>query len=226
MSVGLAQFYRGFAIDTLPEMINRAVTRINHYASAFVMTKVLDALKTAKFNKGSSFTTLPTQAQVDDMISYMYRLGDGVTIYADRDVITAISKWNGFIPAAVTGGTVAVPFYTPEMVNSLAQTGVYGYYNGAKLVVRPNRFLIDQPVFDTNQKFTGFKTEFNTGDIIFIPTNSDGNSAIQIITDGEVTSFSQPDVDSGEMLYRFDTGIGAGIVPGREFEIGYMWKQA
>ena len=181
---------------------------------------VLDALKAAeaaatgvKFY--AEYSNLSKEA-IDEMIRAMRPMGK-TNILADYSVLSAI---NEFGTGVKTIGEVSIPFYTTEQVDAMAKAGLYGWYNGAILTEIANPYNFDKPLADG----TGFEQYLNPGDVWFIPAGK--TSPVHIFQRGDLTTLTGNDVNTGDVVTRLDLEIGAGIVQGREYEIGLMTKSA
>lgn len=179
---------------------------------------VLDALKAAiaeatgvKFY--AEYSDLTKQV-VDDQLRLMRPLGK-TNILADYSVLSAINEFGtGF----KTIGSASIPFYTTEQVDAMAKAGLYGWYNGAVLTEIANPYNLTKPLADG----TAFEQYLNPGDAWFIPSGS--NSPVHIFQRGDVTTLTGNDVNTGDVVTRLDIEVGAGIVRGREYEIGLLTK--
>jgi hypothetical protein len=58
--------------------------------------------------------------------------------------------------------------------------------------------------------------------LAFVVPAGQSTSAIQTFTQGGLTSFTGNDITNGNVLTRFDLAVAAGVVKGREYEIGII----
>ncbi len=220
ISAGMAIDYRelssGNFDGTIAEEMSQVQTDMNNKGVAYVIGVLKNALSTnTKYVKSyATYTTAPTQAQVDAMIAHMRKMGK-VTILGDFGVLGAICDWNGY----KTVGSDVLPFFSNEQVQELARTGLNGFYKGATLVELENPYNYTKPLADKS----GFETYYNGDDLYF--TAAGNKSPLHIFRRGGIMTMSGNDVETGTVKTRFDVEIGADVVKGREFEIGLISKE-
>ncbi len=219
ISSGIRVNYRELAAGDFDGSIaaeeEQARTNLMNKAVYYVLDVLKAALNNATGVKFYAEYSDLTKTVVDDMIKTMRPLGK-TNILADYSVLSAINEFGtGF----KTVGEMAIPFYTTEQVDAMAKAGLYGWYNGAVLTEIANPYNLTKPLADG----TGFEQYFNPGDAWFIPSGVNG--PVHIFQRGDLTAMTGNDVNTGDMVTRLDLEVGAGVVEGREYEIGLITHQ-
>lgn len=221
ISAGMRYNYRDFEsknfVGTNAQEIEQIQTTMHNKGVAYVIDTIVSALKnnTTGVKFYGEYNDEPTQTAIDDMIKKIRRMGK-VSILGDFDKIATISGFNGY----QNPNSTTLPFYTPSQVDEIAKQGYNGDYKGSSLVELPNAYNFTKPLADK----TAFETYYNPDHIFFVPQN--GQSPINVIRRGGLTTMTGNDVSTGSILTRFDMEIGADVVKGREFEIGCLTKSA
>jgi len=221
ISAGMAIDYRELASGnfdgTIAEEAAQVQIDMNNKAVAYVLGILKNALATnTKYVKNyDTYTTEPTQTQIDTMVKKMRKMGK-VAIIGDYGILSGIGEWNGY----KTVGSDVIPFYSQAQVEELAKAGLNGFYKGSALVELANPYNFTKPLADKS----GFETYYSDEELYF--TASGNKSPLHIFRRGGITTMQGADVETGTVKTRFDMEIGADVTKGREFEIGMIAKQS
>lgn len=217
ISAGMAINYRELASGnfdgTIAEETAQVMAEMNNKGVVFVLETLKNALKNAtgvKFYE--TYSDKPTQAGVDAMLEKMHHMGR-CSILADYGVLREISKWTGY----ETVGNTVLNRLSDTMKEEFARTGLNGFYAGGALVEIENPYNFNRPLADKS----GFETYYAPGDAYFIASN---NGPLWIFKKGGLSTITGNDIHTGDVMTRFDMELGADVVKGREYEIGFMGK--
>ena len=219
ISGGYAIDYRAISVGDLnveSEGMTRVQTAIHNLAIRTVVISVYEAIKAATgvtFNfEGAGLK----KAGVDAVLQAVRRFGKP-TIAGDAALLSEFNSFAGYVGTIDTNTITGV---SEAVMNSIANTGLAGMYNGAILAETPNPF----DVFTMKELADGTKT-FDTvlpiGLGLVIPTGS--QSPIATWTRGGLTSFTGNDVATGKVMTRFDLEFAVDVAKGREYEIGILF---
>lgn len=210
---GYAVDYRRIgAGDMYMENIGRAevVTDIFNRANAYVMLKTFYQLKSAKGVKYLHESAGITQAGLDKLLNDVRRLGK-TDLVGDMNMISQINVF-----ASIANTATGVAGVSQEALDEIRREGFISSYNGALT------YLIENPYNFTQLNSTGdnFQTLLPQGLLLAIPKNRQRGSAIRTFTRGGLTMFDGQDVNTGQVLTRYDLEVASDLIKGREFEIG------
>lgn len=221
ISSGMVIDYRELASGnfdgTIAEETAQVQTDMNNKAVGYVLGVLKNAIasntKYVKFY--DTYTTNPTQTQVDGMVKKMRKMGK-VSILGDYGILSGICDWNGY----KTVGSDVLPFFSPSQVEEMAKAGLNGFYKGSSLVELANPYNFTKPLADKS----AFETYYSDEELYF--TAAGNKSPLNIFRRGGITTMQGTDVETGTIKTRFDMEIGADVTRGREFEIGLIAKQS
>lgn len=199
---------------SIAEEIAQAQTDMFNKIVLYTLGILRDRLKKATGVKFySEYSGAPTKQGVDEMLTAMHPFGK-VNVVGDYTMLAAINGFQGFKEI----GANTVPFYSEEMVNDINKTGLYGWYNGAVLSELPNPYDLTRPLADNS----GFEKYYDENTSYFIPSGN--NSPLWMFERGDLSTMTGNDVNTGDVLTRFDMEFGADVVKGREYQIGMIAK--
>lgn len=213
----------GYAVN-YREMLNGDMSRenegmeevrkeIRNKAALYVIETVFNAIKNAKGIKYFYENNTLAKTNVDDLLKKIRRFGKP-NVIGDYALLSQFIPWVGYVATVDAKDIIGV---SQKVLDEIADTGFVGSYLGSVLKEMPNPYNFNK----RNATGDNFDTLLPAGLAFVVPTGQT-TSAIQTFTQGGLTSFTGNDVTNGTIVSRFDLAVAAGVVPGREYEIGVI----
>lgn len=213
VSGGYAVDYRRLQLGDMTkenEGMQRVQTTIRNIANAYVIDTVYNAIKNAegvKFNfEGAGLT----KAGVDAVIRDVVRLGKP-NIVGDYALL---QQFNGFV--GFSDNVRNIYGISQKVLDEINDNGIMGSYNGSVLAVMDNPYDFNK----LNSDGTNFETMLPAGIGFIIPTGI--NSPIATWTRGGLTSLTGNDIQTGQVMTRFDLEFAVDVAKGQEYAIGLI----
>lgn len=219
VSGGVAINYREIATGnfegTVAEAIGQVETDMRNKALNYVLTIMHDAVKNAKpvvhYSSGSGIT----KTAVDKMLTTMRRYGR-VNIAGDYAVTSQLNNFFGYRTAAET----ALALASDAAAEEIRRTGVVSSYNGAYVTELPNAVNYNK----LNSEGNDYMSVMPQNWLFFLPVGA--TSPLQMFQRGDLAVMEGDDIVTRTHLIRLDLEVAAGVVKGREDEIGLVEDEA
>ena len=186
---------------------------IRNKAALYVIETVFNAVENATGVKYFYQNAGLAKQNVDALLTKIRRFGKP-NVIGDYAILSQFVPWVGY---AATMGNNAVIGISQKVLDEITDTGLVGSYLGSVLREIPNPYNFNK----RNATGDNFDTLLPAGLAFVVPTGQT-TSAIQTFTQGGLTSFTGNDVTNGNVLTRFDLAVAAGVVKGREYEVGVI----
>lgn len=175
-------------VEATREMANKKILHVQNTLKASITT-----WGTPFYGTGAGVIA----ATLDPMVQHWMRTG-GVTLLGDIAVVSKLAALTGF-----TANTTTQQF-SNEIINEYNRTGSIGWYKGANVVQIVNPYLAD-----------GTTTLLDQDTIYLIPTAADrATRPLKVVTEGNVFSNEETNIDDLSYEIRLDQYFGAAIVMG------------
>ena len=186
-------------------------TDIMNKAAAYVVKKMYNAIKNATgvkfFSEGSGIT----QANLDNIVTKVRRMGP-TSILGSYAVVSQI---NNFVPYT-NGANTPITGISDAVMEEIRKNGLVMNYKGSLVREVPTGYDFTK----INAAGTDFEALLPEGLLFVVPTGL--RSPVATWTRGGLTSFTGNDVSTGRILTRFDLTVAADVAQGHEYEIGLM----
>lgn len=216
ISGGYAVNYRELALGDLSkenEGMEEVRKDIRNKAALYVIETIFKAIENAKgikyFYEGNPLA----KTNVDEVLNKIRRFGKP-NVVGDYAVLAQFVPWVGYVGSVSSKDVTGI---SQKILDEIADTGLVGTYMGSVLREIPNPYNFSK----INAAGDNFETLLPAG-LAFVVPSGQTTSAIQTFTQGGLTSFTGNDVTNGNVVSRFDLSVAAGVVPGREYEIGVI----
>jgi len=216
ISGGYAVNYREMALGDFAkenEGMEEVRKDMRNKAALYVIETVYKAVKNATGIKYFYENNTLAKSSVDDLLNKIRRFGKP-NVIGDYAVLSQFIPWVGYVASVNSKDVIGI---SQRLLDEIADTGLVGVYMGAVLSEIPNPYNFNKKTADG----TNFDTLLPAGLAFVVPTGQ-STSAIQTFTQGGLTTFTGNDVTNGTIVSRFDLAVAAGVVPGREYEVGII----
>lgn len=220
ISGGYAVNYREMALGDMSkenEGMEEVKKDIRNNAALYVIETVFNAIENAPGIKYFYENSTLAKANVDALLTKIRRFGKP-NVIGDYAVLAQFVPWAGYVGSISSKDVIGV---SQKILDEIANTGLVGTYLGAVLseIANPYNFNTKNAAGDN------FGTLLPAG-LAFVVPSGQSTSAIQTFTQGGLTTFTGNDVTNGNIVSRFDLSVAAGVVKGRETEVGIIHDSA
>jgi len=216
ISGGYAVNYRELALGNAAkenEGMEEVRKDIRNKAALYVIETVFNAVESATGVKYFYQNAGLAKQNVDALLTKIRRFGKP-NVIGDYAILSQFVPWVGYVGSVSSKDVIGI---SQKVLDEIADTGLVGSYLGSVLREIPNPYNFNK----MNADGDNFDTLLPTG-LAFVVPAGQSTSAIQTFTQGGLTSFTGNDITNGNVLTRFDLAVAAGVVKGREYEIGII----
>lgn len=202
--------YREIALGDLSSenvLMGEVRKEIRNKANLYVIETVYKAIESATGVKYFYENAGLTKTNVDALLTKIRRYGKP-NVNGDYAILAQFLPWIGY--SGVVNGN-DINGVSQKLLDTIADTGLVGKYNGAILSEIPNGYNFNSIVTDANGD-KNYGTILPAGLAFVTPTAPAGGvTPVQTFSIGGLTSFSGNSVSTGEILTRYDLSIAAGV---------------
>ena len=216
ISGGYAVNYRELALGNAAkenEGMEEVRKDIRNKAALYVIETIFKAIENATGIKYFYENNTLAKQNVDALLTKIRRFGKP-NVIGDYAILSQFIPWVGYVASVGSKDVIGI---SQKVLDEIADTGLVGSYLGSVLREIPNPYNFNK----MNAAGDNFDTLLPAG-LAFVVPAGQSTSAIQTFTQGGLTSFTGNDITNGNVLTRFDLAVAAGVVKGREYEIGVL----
>lgn len=178
-------------VDVAAHAAERLDVKIAQRIQDTVFT-AFSGMQSPNFKNGAGIVA----ANFNPIIYAMARIGGGVTVVGDREVLAGLTDLTGYSN-----------YFSQELINETNQNGLIGKYKGANIVQLNNPYQPDQIQL----------TELRKDLIYAVPAGDAGLRPIKVALEGPVQFMSNTNnINSKAVEFRFDQYVGVGVVGARK----------